>query len=87
MTNKPTIEYHIAAGKWDFDGVNWKYLDSFTSYEDALEAYKSTSGYSIREFDCVTMYGDYQTRVDLTSQEFNLKTFKMVDGYWEELYS
>lgn len=42
--NKPTC-YTVLAGKWDGDEINWKYIEDFNTFEDALEAYDKVCDY------------------------------------------
>lgn len=43
-------EFLVNAGKLDYDGERkYKYCDSFTDFNEALNAYESTEGYAFRE--------------------------------------
>ena len=53
------VTFEIAAGKYDGEDINWKYIDSFPTFEEAKSNYDMyVIDYPVREFNIVCKYAD-----------------------------
>ena len=46
-----TTHYTVLAGKYDGDEINWKYIDSFDTFEEAMTAYNTVRDYPVHQIE------------------------------------
>lgn len=77
------IEFTIAAGKFDGEDINWKYIDSTTDCAEALLKYNSCKGYSVVEFHVESTWDD--RTVTRASVFGGPEERLLADGTWQRL--
>ncbi|QDH83491.1 hypothetical protein [Achromobacter phage Motura] len=67
------VEFSVAAGKYDLDEKNYKYCDTFKSFDEAQEAAKTCAGYHFIEVEMYEYWeaggAEYMRRTDMDNGE------------------
>lgn len=84
MVDAIKIEFCIAAGKYEDDDINWKYIDNATDCADALAKFQSVRDYPAVEFHIETHWSDgSRTRMPVFGIGYEEK---LVDGVWQPVF-
>lgn len=82
FNNQAEVVFEVAAGKYDLDEINWKYIDTFTDFELAKKAFSTVRDYTIQEFKCYVILGDQRLAIDLCDIGLAVDLEPKIDDIW-----